>query len=84
MNDSMFVWRSILMSREFAFPFAIFILIGLSFFWFSQELLKIAVLGGMSILAVESWQRIREQKWNLDYIAFLRQHFLENGYQEPC
>ncbi len=59
------------MSREFAFPFAIFILIGLSFFWFSQELLKIAVLGGMSILAVESWQRIREQKWNLDYIAFL-------------
>lgn len=71
MNDSMSVFRSILMSREFLFPFVIFVLIGFSFIGFSREFLVLGVLVGISILCVESWQRIRERKWNLDYIAFL-------------
>ena len=67
----MSVWRSQLMSREFVFPSMIFILIGLSFVGSSSVFLRVAVIGGIGILCVESWQRIREQKWNLDYIAFL-------------
>ena len=67
----MSVWRSQLMSREFVFPSMIFILIGLSFVGSSSVFLRVAVIGGIGILCVESWQRIRERKWNLDYIAFL-------------
>ena len=67
----MSAWRSLLMSREFTFPFVIFVLIGLSFLGFSLVPLQVAVAVGIGILCVESWQRIREQKWNLDYIAFL-------------
>lgn len=59
------------MSREFLFPFVIFVLIGFSFVGFSREFLVLGVLVGISILCVESWQRIRARKWNLDYIAFL-------------
>lgn len=53
------------------FPSVILFLIACSFFGFSRVFLVAAIGLGVGILSFESWQRIREGKWNLDYIAFL-------------
>ncbi len=59
------------MNQEFWFPFTIFSCIVFSFFYFPQFFLIASIGIGIGILCFESWQRIREGKWNLDYIAFL-------------
>lgn len=63
--------RDILLRREFLFPSIILALIGGSFFAWTDPLRMTAVGLGLIILSIESWQRIRSRKWNLDYIAFL-------------
>ena len=59
------------MSREFWLPVIIFFLTSCSFFVSAEVLRAGALVIGLGILVVESWQRIRIGKWNLDYIAFL-------------
>ena len=63
--------QPIFIRREFWLPVAILVLTSASFFVWPFELRTCATSIGLGILVIESWQRIKIGKWNLDYIAFL-------------
>ena len=65
------ILRTVLSSREFLAPIIIVLFGSISFFVAPDMLRALAVAVGIGILCIESWERIREHKWNLDYIAFL-------------
>lgn len=61
----------ILKSREFHLPQSIIVLIAGAFFFHQPLLYGVAIVLGLSQLALESWERLKKRKWNLDYLAFL-------------
>jgi len=61
----------ILRSREFHSPFFISICILLAFLLQEKWVYGIAILLGLWQLLLESYERIRRRRWNLDYLAFI-------------
>lgn len=61
----------ILRSKEFHLPFLIVICILLAFLLQENGVYGLAIILGMGQLLVESYQRVRLRKWNLDYLAFI-------------
>lgn len=61
----------ILKSREFRLPFLIALLVLGAIFSRLPILYGAAILIGLAQLLIESWERIRMKKWNLDYLAFI-------------
>lgn len=61
----------ILRSREFHLPQVIAALIFAAFFFHQPFLYEVAIALGLLRLTLESWERLKRKKWNLDYLAFL-------------
>lgn len=61
----------ILRSREFRSPFFIIACILLALLLREQWVYGIAILLGMGQLLLESYERIKLRRWNLDYLAFI-------------
>lgn len=61
----------IILSREFRLPLFLLFLTGVSFLFSIPVLLIFVVVIGLIRLAVESYERLRTGKWNLDYLALL-------------
>ncbi len=61
----------IIMSREFRLPVALLVIIIIAVVFRWPSAYGIAIVAGIVELALESWQRIRIGKWNLDYLALI-------------
>lgn len=61
----------ILKSREFHLPQSIIVLIAGALFFHQPLLYGAAILLGLLRLILESYERLKRKKWNLDYLAFL-------------
>lgn len=61
----------IVKSREFHLPIGIACLVVAAVLSQVPLFFAVAILVGLGQLVLESWERLRMKKWNLDYLAFL-------------
>jgi heavy metal translocating P-type ATPase len=61
----------ILKSREFRLPIALALLLATALLSGYQLFYTVTIFAGLVLLSVESWERLRQGRWNLDYLAFL-------------
>src|SRR3989344_5003032 len=61
----------ILKSREFHLPFGMLVCIILALFLQQPFVFIVVIMIGIVRLGIESRERLKRKKWNLDYLAFL-------------
>ncbi len=58
-------------SKEFRLPFVMSLCIFVAFFLGEEKIYVLPIFFGIGQLVIESFDRIRRGRWNLDYLAFL-------------